>query len=125
MRLSTIGACLAVLTFGMGSNAVLAFPRSQEAGKFLAGPVIHAVALFCNASRCIDPDTGAYTYSACDRRGCRPTSGIVGYTDPGDLRAYYGRRGERPGYRDRRYYEDEPTYGRGPQWRYNQFYNEY
>jgi hypothetical protein len=40
------------------------------------------VRLFCNASHCIDPRTGAYTYSGCSYRGCYPTSGVVGYTNP-------------------------------------------
>jgi len=33
----------------------------------------------CNRNRCLDPRTGAYTASSCDRNGCRPSGGIVGY----------------------------------------------
>lgn len=36
----------------------------------------------CNQNRCLDRRTGAYTASSCDYRGCRPSSGIVGYTSP-------------------------------------------
>jgi len=35
----------------------------------------------CNRFRCRDPRTGAYTESTCGPRGCRPSSGVVGYSD--------------------------------------------
>lgn len=36
------------------------------------------VQLQCTAASCIDPRTGVYTQSTCDRYGCRPISGPVG-----------------------------------------------
>lgn len=57
------------------------------------GSMVIAVRMQCNASRCIDPRTGAYTQSSCNNRGCWPSSGIVGYTNPGG-----GGYGGGPGY---------------------------
>lgn len=37
----------------------------------------------CSPTSCIDPRTGYYTQSTCDRYGCRPLGGIVGRTNPG------------------------------------------
>jgi hypothetical protein len=36
------------------------------------------VQLQCSPQSCIDPRTGIYTQSTCDRYGCRPSSGPVG-----------------------------------------------
>lgn len=41
--------------------------------------LVRQVQLECNNLRCLDPRTGAYTQSTCNARGCRPSSGIVGY----------------------------------------------
>lgn len=68
---------------------------------------ITEVQLQCTAASCIDPRTGVYTQSTCDRYGCRPISGPVGrigggggyggrdyggrgYGDSGDYRGGYG-----------------------------------
>jgi len=50
--------------------------------------LITQVRLVCNPSRCIDPRTGYYTQSTCDRYGCRQLGGVVGRTGP-----VYGREG--------------------------------
>jgi hypothetical protein len=68
---------------------------------------IHQVRLVCNPSRCIDPQTGAYTYSNCNRNGCYPSSGVVGYTTPPRGEVYYQRGPRYDGaerYYERRYY---------------------
>lgn len=39
---------------------------------------IHRVQLQCTPQSCVDPRTGVYTQSTCDRYGCRPISGPVG-----------------------------------------------
>jgi hypothetical protein len=73
--------------------------------------MVIAVRLVCDPNRCIDPRTGAYTSSSCDYRGCRPSSGIVGYTNPGGSYGYGYGYGGGPGYGQ----EQRGYYGRG--WR--------
>ena len=72
---------------------------------------VRLVQLQCNPSRCIDPQTGIYTESTCDRYGCRQSSGPVG-------RVGGGRGGYGGGYEDD--YDRRPRrrdwndgYGRG------------
>ena len=89
---------------------------------------VSAAQLQCNAQRCLDPRTGAYTQSTCNRNGCRPLGGIVGY-DRSQIGG--GRRGggwgddrwdnrprlPQPGYRDSRRWDndwDDPRPRRRP-----------
>lgn len=48
------------------------------------------VQLQCSPQRCIDPRTGVYTESTCDRYGCRQSSGSVGRVGGGRGPAYGG-----------------------------------
>jgi hypothetical protein len=96
------------LAVGLSSLApALAAPARFES---MPGTSLVSVRLLCNPSRCIDPDTGAYTYSNCNYRGCYRSSGIVGYTNPGYSRDY-GR------------YERPRGYGYGRRWR-RDYYDE-
>lgn len=62
--------------------AAFALWASQANALPLAGmPIgsdITEVQLQCTAASCIDPRTGVYTQSTCDRYGCRPIGGPVG-----------------------------------------------
>jgi hypothetical protein len=92
--------------------APLALATLSPAGAFVpradpgAGPSdLTRVRLVCDPNRCIDPQTGAYTQSGCNYRGCYPIGGIVGYTTPGSgygggggYRGPYGGGGGYPGY---------------------------
>lgn len=48
------------------------------------------VQLQCSPQRCIDPRTGVYTESSCDRYRCWPSSGPVGRVGGGRRPAYGG-----------------------------------
>lgn len=70
MRALILAACtLAGLTGA--AFAMPALPLQAPAG-------IVQVQLQCSPQSCIDPRTGVYTQSTCDRYGCRPSSGPVG-----------------------------------------------
>ena len=72
-----LAAPLVLATLG-GANA---FTPSTGLGT-QGSPMVTSVRWVCNASRCIDPRTGAYTQSGCNYRGCYPIGGIVGYDTP-------------------------------------------
>ena len=95
-----LAALVAVLS--PGPSRAAQFGPGRELQQPTQRPLVE-VQLRCDPSRCIDPRTGAYTQSGCNRRGCYPISGIVGYTDPERLgygssdpyrRPWYGRYGE-------------------------------
>lgn len=65
---------LALAVFALGASQANALPIT--AMQVDAG--ITQVQLQCTAASCIDPRTGVYTQSTCDRYGCRPISGPVG-----------------------------------------------
>ncbi len=73
--LLAMSAVASTLSFG-----AIAAPVSPLAG--LAQVPVVSVQWVCDPQRCLDPNTGAYTQSGCNRRGCYPTSGIVGYIRP-------------------------------------------
>ncbi len=78
LALIAVGAALSAIAVSPAHAAPVRFGPALAA----QAPIVH-VQLVCNPSRCIDPRTGAYTQSGCDYRGCYPTSGVVGYTNPG------------------------------------------
>lgn len=66
--------------------------------------LVEPVRLECTPSRCLDTRTGAYTQSSCNRNGCYPIGGVVGYIDDD---------GERRGQRRGRSYDRNPGAYRG------------
>ena len=80
MRGLRLKMSLAALLSGVALSGAAAAPAGFDpALRAEALPVIVPVQLVCDPRRCIDPRTGAYTQSGCNRRGCYPISGIVGY----------------------------------------------
>lgn len=71
MRFSGIGLVIAAMGF---ATSALAWP----AHTLTAPQGVTQVQLQCSPASCIDPRTGVYTQSTCDRYGCRPISGPVG-----------------------------------------------
>ena len=70
MRALALAACL----FTGLSGAALAMPALPVE----APGAIVQVQMQCSPQSCVDPRTGVYTQSTCDRYGCRPSSGPVG-----------------------------------------------
>jgi len=97
----------ATLLSGAMFGSASAMPALPMQPALQGGALAQQVRLVCNESRCIDPETGAYTKSNCNRNGCYPSSGVIGYTTPPRGGGYYR---PRP-----RYEEAERYYGR----RYN------
>lgn len=99
-----IGIVFAALLLGAGAAGAAAMPADTG----LAGlrrPDMVPIQFVCDPRRCIDPRTGAYTQSGCNRRGCYPISGIVGYERPNRVMREYGQ--------PQPYYgRPEPYYGR-------------
>jgi len=97
MRATIVLLCLMVLTPMSGSSASAA----SSPGLVQAPSLVVRVRMVCDNRRCIDPRTGAYSESACDRRGCYQSGPIIGYE-----RGARGRddedRGERRGRRSGR-----------------------
>ncbi|CAN7442102.1 hypothetical protein LJR090_003568 [Bosea sp. LjRoot90] len=106
MRSLILAACAFAGLTG-AAFAMPALPLQAQA------PIVQ-VQLQCSPQSCIDPRTGIYTQSTCDRYGCRQSSGPVGRVG-GPQPGYGG------GYDDdrprRRRYDDNPyagqTYDRG------------
>lgn len=92
---------LAALAFVGLTGAALAMPALPLPA---AAPIVQ-VQLQCTPQSCIDPRTGIYTGSTCDRYGCRPLGGPVGR-----LGGYGGYDDDRP--RRRRHGYDD-GYGGG------------
>lgn len=99
MRALALAACLVTGLAG----AALAMPAAPLQAP---GPIVQ-VQLQCTPQSCIDPRTGVYTQSTCDRYGCRPIGGAVGRLGGGQ-RGYGGYDG----------YDDDPPprrrYGGNP-----------
>lgn len=72
MRSFLRAIALAVFAFWAAQANALPITAMQVASG------ITQVQLQCTAASCIDPRTGVYTQSTCDRYGCRPISGPVG-----------------------------------------------
>jgi hypothetical protein len=93
MRKSLLAIFALVLSsplMGVGLTTAGAMP--VPSGIAIPSP-LERVRLVCDPNRCIDPRTGAYTYSGCSYRGCYPISGVVGYTNPNGGEGYgYGNR---------------------------------
>jgi len=70
MRALALAACLFTGLTG-AALAMPALPVEAPSG-------IVQVQLQCSPQSCIDPRTGIYTQSTCDRYGCRQSSGPVG-----------------------------------------------
>jgi hypothetical protein len=77
--LAVLGA--AVVTFGSSQAPAAPTGFHRDLDK-LSDSAIVKVQLECNQHRCLDRNTGAYTQSGCNFRGCYPISGVVGYTNP-------------------------------------------
>jgi hypothetical protein len=73
IRLATLVTLVTVALFAttVGSDALPVAPMSTT-------NVLTQVQLQCDQFRCIDPRTGAYGQSTCDRFGCRPLTGPTG-----------------------------------------------
>lgn len=65
---------IALAAFALWASQASALPITA----MQADSGIVEVQLQCTAASCIDPRTGVYTQSTCDRYGCRPISGPVG-----------------------------------------------
>lgn len=107
MRALALAACLFAGLNGT-AHAMPALPVEAPAA-------IVQVQLQCSPQSCIDPRTGVYTQSTCDRYGCRPIGGPVGRSgggQPGYGGGYGGYDDDRP--RRRRDWDDDGgRYGRG------------
>lgn len=105
---------LAVFGFLLTAGAAEASPMMRFADD--ADGLVQQVQFICDPQRCIDRNTGAFTESGCNRRGCYPIGGIKGYIGGGG-RAIAPR--YRGGYDDG-YEEDyrprRRGYGYGGQW---------
>lgn len=104
MRLVAIAAASVLLSAIAGTASSM--PRGPDLDTQRG---LIQVQLQCNASRCIDPRTGVYSYSTCDRYGCRPASGPIG-REGGGYRGRGGYDDDRP---RRRGWDDGPRYGGG------------
>lgn len=93
--------------FAVLVGLAMAMPASATPLSPLAAPAVQdlvsRVQWVCDANRCIDPRSGAYTESNCNRRGCWPSSGIRGYTNPGGGGGYGNSYDGGPGYARPRY----------------------
>ena len=113
MRVLSFVGALGAAILGIGIVQAQAMPAALDRAPLPApGPIV-AVQLHCDHLRCIDLHTGAYTHSGCNRGGCYPTGGIVGYADPRSLGLGYGssfppgdHRGHHHRRWDHRYYGD-------------------
>lgn len=90
---------IALAGFALWASQANALPIADIPASF----GITEVQLQCTTASCIDPRTGVYTESTCDRYGCRPSSGPV------------GRLGSGGGYRGGPPLEPPPSYY-GPQY---------
>lgn len=104
MRALALAACL----FTGLSGAAFAMP----AAPIEAPGAIVQVQLQCSPQSCIDPRTGIYTQSTCDRYGCRPISGPVGRLG-GPQPSYGGGYGGAQPYYGGGYDDDRPRRRRG------------
>jgi len=110
MKAVLFAAALPLIFAASGSHA-MPLPAAP-----IAPLPIEQVQMRCDQNSCIDQRSGVYTESACDRRGCYPSSsprgrvgGYGGYGGYGqDERPYRGRRGyddDGGGYRGRGGYD--------------------
>lgn len=83
MRFPALALAIAAAGFATGALAMPVMPSP-------AGPAAMLIQLQCTPQSCIDPRTGVYTQSTCDRYGCRPSSGPVGRIGPGGGGYGYG-----------------------------------
>jgi hypothetical protein len=81
--IAVLGAAMFCVAAGRAQAAPAGFDWSL--GRAAASPVV-AVQWECSPVSCIDSSTGAYTQSGCNGSRCYPTSGVIGYTDPGQAR---------------------------------------
>jgi hypothetical protein len=81
MRLATLAFTFVLTAF---SGAAIAMPG----GPLPMPDDLIRVQMQCSPQSCIDPRTGVYTQSTCDRYGCRPISGPVGRVGGGRGPAY-------------------------------------
>jgi hypothetical protein len=84
MRVLPILAVLGAAIVMSGSSQAPAAPTGfhrDDLGQSSDSAIIK-VQLECNQHRCLDRNTGAYTQSGCNFRGCYPITGVVGYTNP-------------------------------------------
>lgn|SRR5262245_22183807 len=87
MRARTICLGLATAMLSVAAHNATALPIDAY---LRLATTVSPVRLDCNPSRCLDTRTGAYTQSTCDRRGCRPIGGVVGYIDEDNSGRAYG-----------------------------------
>lgn len=102
---------ITTFAFGLFSTCLATVAVAMPTSPIPNDAAIFQIQLQCSPSRCIDPRTGVYTQSTCDRYGCRQSSGPVGRIggrgqsyDDDDERGY----DRRPRRRDR-----GDGYGRG------------
>ncbi|MBL8588011.1 MAG: hypothetical protein JNK46_05730 [Methylobacteriaceae bacterium] len=100
------------LFLGLASQANAA-PLFDWSARSPADGMFQNVQMVCDYNRCIDPRTGAYTQSSCNRGRCVPLGGIVGYDRSGAQGGYAGpRRGYDDRYERRRRWEEDRYYER-------------
>jgi hypothetical protein len=85
---------IALAAFALWASHANALPMTPIPG----ASGVTQIQLQCTTASCIDPRTGVYTQSTCDRYGCRPSSGPV------------GRLGSGGGYRNGPPLEPPPSY---------------
>ncbi len=108
MRAVGLGLGVGVLVCTIGMSNAWAMPNGRGPVSVHQDSAVLRVQWTCNMDGCFDVRTGAFTESACNRRGCYPTSGVVGRMTPRGP-AY------RPGYgygygAARPYYPSPPRY---------------
>jgi hypothetical protein len=87
-----IAAC--ALAGGLGLSSANATPSANPSAVLADVSPLVQVQYACDAYRCMDPRSGAYTSSNCNARGCYPTSGVLGYIPvPGGGGGGYRQRG--------------------------------
>ena len=111
MRVLPVIGALSAAMLWIGISQAQAAPATVQ--RQLGPDPIVKVQMQCNHNRCIDPRTGAYTQSGCNRGGCYPISGVVGYDRP---RVSGSRYGYREGYGQGYGSELPPGRYRGQRW---------
>ncbi|MBB4258771.1 hypothetical protein GGD64_002790 [Bradyrhizobium sp. CIR3A] len=82
MRDLGFGIALGVLVCTIGVSSAWGMPRGHGAIPIQQDSGVVQIQWTCNMDGCFDVRTGAFTESACNRRGCYPTSGVVGRMTP-------------------------------------------
>lgn len=102
--MNVLRAGAVALLMGLAGPAFAA-PQLGWGGRPAGDDFMQQVQMQCDYNRCIDPRSGAYTQSSCNRGRCVPLGGIVGYDRSGGQPGYGGPRGG--GYERRGSWQDD------------------